>query len=148
MKSRFSTVRIRYIYICGASAALSAALLFVVYHMLRFALNHVLTDAAWLTRMMNWGINHIGTWPFFIFIGGALFAVFFWIRSQKIAEDLSQLVRGTAELARGQITDRIDVLSGGELRQIAANLNAIAFLMHEERVSTSDPEDERREIER
>ncbi|WKL00469.1 hypothetical protein Q0F98_25940 [Paenibacillus amylolyticus] len=41
--------------------------------------------------MMNWGINHIGTKPFFIFIGGAVFAIFFWIRSQKIAEDLSQL---------------------------------------------------------
>ena len=101
MKSRFSTVRLRYIYIGGASALLSAALLFVVYHMLRFAHNHVLPDTAWITRMMNWGINHIGTKPFFIFIGVAVFAIFFWIRSQKIAEDLSQLARGTADLALG-----------------------------------------------
>ncbi|WP_017689930.1 hypothetical protein [Paenibacillus sp. PAMC 26794] len=132
MKSRFSTVRLRYIYIAGASALLSAALLFVVYHVLRFAHNHVLPDTAWITRMMNWGINHIGTKPFFIFIGGAVFAIFFWIRSQKIAEDLSQLARGTAELALGHNPGRIDVLSGGELRQIAANLNVITFLLHEE----------------
>ncbi len=132
MKSRFSTVRLRYIYIGGASALLSAALLFVVYHVLRFVHNHVLPDTAWITRMMNWGINHIGTKPFFIFIGGALFAIFFCIRSQKIAEDLSQLARGTAELALGHNPGRIDVLSGGELKQIAANLNTIAFLLHEE----------------
>ncbi|WP_340016177.1 hypothetical protein [Paenibacillus sp. FSL K6-1318] len=141
MKSRFNTVRLRYIYIGGASALLSAALLFVVYHVLRFAHNHVLPDAGWITRMMNWGINHIGTRPLFIFIGGALFAIFFWIRSQKIAEDLSQLARGSAKLAKGQIPYRIDVLSGGELRLIADNLNAIAFLMNKERLNASDPED-------
>lgn len=132
MKSQFSTVRLRYIYIGGASALLSAALLFVVYHVLRFAHNHILPDAAWITRMMNWGINHIGTKPLFIFIGGAMFAIFFWIRSQKIAEDLSQLARGTAELALGHNPGRIDVLSGGELRQIAANLNVITFLLYEQ----------------
>ncbi|WP_315372362.1 hypothetical protein [Paenibacillus xylanexedens] len=132
MKSQFSTVRLRYIYIGGASALLSAALLFVVYHVLRFAHNHILSDAAWITRMMNWGINHIGTKPLFIFIGGAMFAIFFWIRSQKIAEDLSQLARGTAELALGHNPGRIDVLSGGELRQIATNLNVITFLLHEQ----------------
>ncbi|WP_339259698.1 hypothetical protein MKZ12_07715 [Paenibacillus sp. FSL R5-0713] len=147
MKSRFSTVRLRYIYIGGASALLSAALLFVVYHMLRFAHNHVLPDTAWITRMMNWGINHIGTKPFFIFIGGALFAIFFWIRSQKIAEDLSQLARGTAELALGHNPGRIDVLSGGELRQIAANLNTIASLLHEEGLNIPERKHETREIE-
>ncbi|MGN7411559.1 HAMP domain-containing protein [Paenibacillus sp. SAF-068] len=131
MKNRFSTVRLGYIYIGGASALLSAALLFVVYHVLRFAHRHVLPDTAWITGMMNWGINHIGTKPFFLFIGGAVFAIFFWIRTQQIAEDLSQLARGTAELALGQNPGRIDVLSGGELRQIAANLNTIAVLLHE-----------------
>ncbi|MDQ0657892.1 hypothetical protein [Paenibacillus sp. W2I17] len=147
MKSQFSTVRLRYIYIAGASALLSAALLFVVYHVLRFAHHHVLPDAAWITRMMNWGINHIGTKPLFIFIGGAVFAIFFWIRSQKIAEDLSQLARRTAELALGHNPGRIDVLSGGELQQIAANLNTIAFLMHKDGLSISGPKQERREIE-
>ncbi|WP_413404781.1 hypothetical protein [Paenibacillus amylolyticus] len=146
MKSQFSTVRLRYIYIGGASALLSAALLFVVYHVLRFARNHVLPDAAWITRMMNWGINHIGTKPLFIFIGGGVFAIFFWIRSQKIAEDLSQLARGTAELALGHNPGRIDVLSGGELRQIAANLNVITILLHEEGLSRSERKQERREI--
>lgn len=147
MKSQFSTVRLRYIYIGGASALLSAALLFVVYHVLRFVHNHILPDAAWITRMMNWGINHIGTKPLFIFIGGAMFGIFFWIRSQKIAEDLSQLARGTAELALGHNPGRIDVLSGGELRQIAANLNRIAILQHEEGLSRSEPKHERREVE-
>ncbi|PQP82738.1 hypothetical protein C0Q44_15175 [Paenibacillus sp. PCH8] len=139
MKSSWRTVRISYLYICGASAILSAVLLFVVHHMLRFAYAHVLSDVAWITRMMNWGINHIGTRPFLIFIGGVLFAVFFWIRSQKIAEDLRHIASGTTDLANGRVPAQMDVLSRGELRQMANHLNTIAFHMQENSQAISTP---------
>jgi hypothetical protein len=80
--------------------------------------------------MVHWGINHVGTRPFLIFIGGALFALFFWIRSQKISDDMNRITLGTQEMAAGQIPAPIEVLNGGELRQIAANLNEIALCMH------------------
>ncbi|WP_416298234.1 hypothetical protein ACM7Q1_13055 [Paenibacillus illinoisensis] len=135
MRGSLRTVRLRYIYICGASALLSAMLLFVVYRLSRFAYHHILSEATGVTRIVHWGINHVGTRPFLIFIGGALFALFFWIRSQKISDDMNRIAMGTQEMAAGQIPARIKVLNGGELRQIAANLNDVALRMHKEQLS-------------
>ncbi|WP_413376317.1 hypothetical protein [Paenibacillus taichungensis] len=140
MRLLLRTVRLSYIYICGASALLSAALLFVVYHMLRFAHHHILSETTGITRIMYWMINHIGTTPLVIFIGGGMFALFFWIRSQKIADDLKVIGRGTHELANGRIPAQIEVLNGGELRQIAADLNDIAIRIQAERLNSSDQE--------
>ncbi|WP_179283062.1 MULTISPECIES: HAMP domain-containing protein [Paenibacillus] len=140
MRLLLRTVRLRYIYICGASALLSAALLFVVYHMLRFAHRHLLSETTGITRVMHWVINHIGTTPLVIFIGGGLFALLFWIRSQKIADDLKVIARGTHELANGQIPAPIEVLNGGELRQIAADLNDVAIRIQAEHINSSDHE--------
>lgn len=140
MRLLLRTVRLSYIYICGASALLSAALLFVVYHILRFAHHHILSETTGLTRVMYWVINHIGTTPLVIFIGGGMFALFFWIRSQKIADDLKVIGRGTHELANGRIPAQIEVLNGGELRQIAADLKDIAIRIQAERLNSSDQE--------
>ncbi|MBY0219189.1 hypothetical protein [Paenibacillus illinoisensis] len=135
MRGSLRTVRLRYIYICGASALLSAMLLFVVYRLSRFAYHHILSEATGVTRIVHWGINHVGTRPFLIFIGGALFALFFWIRSQKISDDMNRIAMGTQEMAAGQIPAPIEVLNGGELWQIAANLNDVALRMHKEQMS-------------
>lgn len=140
MRLLLRTVRLSYIYICGASALLSVALLFVVYHMLRFAHHHILSETTEIIRIMYWVINHIGTTPLVIFIGGGMFALFFWIRSQKIADDLKVIGRGTHELANGRIPAQIEVLNGGELRQIAADLNDIAIRIQAEHLNSSDQE--------
>jgi hypothetical protein len=89
---------------------------------------------------MHWVINHIGTTPLVIFIGGGLFALFFWIRSQKIADDLKVIGHGTHELANGRIPAQIEVMNGGELRQIAADLNEVAVRIQAERLNSSDHE--------
>ena len=128
MSSRFNTVRMKYIYICGASALLSIVILFVVYQLMKLIYLLMFHDVAWIERVIQWGINHIGKTPLFLLAFGALFALFFWIRSQKIAEDIQQLVRGTHQLANGQTTDPIRVLSSGELRQLSEQINAIAAL--------------------
>lgn len=126
MSSRFNTVRMKYIYICGASAVLSTVLLFVVYQIMSLAYRLMFHEVVWVTAMVHWCINHIGKKPFLLAAGGGLFVLFFWIRSQKIAEDLQQLVRGAHELASGQTPSPICVLSSGELRQLSDQINAIA----------------------
>jgi hypothetical protein len=105
--------------------------------MLRYAHNHILSETTGLTQVMYWVINHIGTTPLVIFIGGGMFALFFWIRSQKIADDLKVIGRGTHELAHGRIPAQIKVLNGGELRQIAADLNDVAIRIQSERLNSS-----------
>lgn len=128
MSSRFNTVRMKYIYICGASAVLSIVLLFVMYQIMRLAYRLMYHEAAWFTHLVHWCINHIGKKPIGLLIGGGLFLLFFWIRSQKISEDMQALVRGTHELANGRNLAPIQVLSSGELRQLSDQINAIAVL--------------------
>lgn len=136
MNSFLRTVRSRYIYICGASALLSAVLLFVVYQMLRFVLNHLSAGGtSWLSQLIRWGIHNIGTRPIVIVVGAALFLTFFWIRSQKMSDDLQRISQMTHALANGETGARVEVLSGGELRQIAAQLNEIAFQREQERMN-------------
>ncbi|MGR6542538.1 HAMP domain-containing protein [Paenibacillus tundrae] len=143
MNSLLRTVRSRYIYICGASALLSVALLFVVYQMLRFVLTHLSAGGtSWLPQLIRWGIHNIGTRPIIIVVGAALFLTLFWIRSQKMSDDLQRISQMTHALANGDTGERVDVLSGGELRQIAAQLNEIAFQMEQERMNGGGSESE------
>ncbi|WP_339836650.1 hypothetical protein [Paenibacillus sp. FSL R7-0272] len=128
MSSRFNTVRMKYIYICGASAVLSIVLLFVMYQIMRLAYRLMFHEAVWFTDLVHWSINHIGKKPIGLLMGGGLFLLFFWIRSQKISEDMQALVRGTNELANGRNPAPIQILSGGELRQLSDQINAIAAL--------------------
>ncbi|MEY8744326.1 hypothetical protein AB9M62_33925 [Bacillales bacterium AN1005] len=73
MNSLLRTVRSRYIYICGASALLSVALLFVVYQMLRFVLTHLSAGGtSSLPQIVRWGIHNIGTRPIVIVVGAAI----------------------------------------------------------------------------
>ncbi|MDR6724204.1 methyl-accepting chemotaxis protein [Paenibacillus amylolyticus] len=143
MNSLLRTVRSRYIYICGASALLSVVLLFVVYQMLRFVLTHLSAGGtSWLPQLIRWGIHNIGTRPIVIVVGAVLFLTFFWIRSQKITDDLQRISQMTHALANGETGSRVDVLSGGELRQIAAQLNEIAFQMEQDRMNGGEMESE------
>lgn len=143
MNSLLRTVRSRYIYICGASALLSVVLLFVVYQMLRFVLNHLSAGGtSCLSQLIRWGIHNIGTRPIVIVVGAALFLTFFWIRSQKMSDDLQRISQMTHALANGETGARVEVLSGGELRQIAAQLNEIAFQREQERMNGSGRESE------
>lgn len=132
MGTRVNTVRMKYIYICGASAVLSTVLLFVMFQLMNLVYRFMFHDVPWITQLVHWCINVIGKKPILLVAGGGLFALFFWIRSQKIADDVGQLVRGTQQLANGRIPEPIRVLSSGELRQLSDQINAIAVLMAKE----------------
>ncbi|PZT57774.1 hypothetical protein [Paenibacillus silvae] len=132
MGTRVNTVRMKYIYICGASAVLSTVLLFVMFQLMNLVYRFMFHDVPWITQLVHWCINVIGKKPILLVAGGGLFTLFFWIRSQKIADDVGQLVRGTQQLANGRIPEPIRVLSSGELRQLSDQINAIAVLMTKE----------------
>lgn len=74
-------------------------------------------------RLTHWVINHIGKIPCAVILFVLLFSGLFILRSQKISDDLHTVLVGTSELADKGATKEIKVLSGGELGQIAANLN-------------------------
>lgn len=74
-------------------------------------------------RLIHWVINHLGQTPSAILLFILVFGGLYVLRSQKIADDLRSLVVGTSELADKGVAQNIKVLSGGEIGEIAANLN-------------------------
>lgn len=123
---KFRTVRISYLYIFLGSALLSAAFLFAVYKITALLYTHYSRQSGSLfVELIHWVINHIGKIPCAILLYLLLFCGLFILRSKKIADDLHVIMVSTSELAdRGAVQD-IRILSGGELGEIAANLNRI-----------------------
>ena len=123
---RLRTVRFSYLYIFAGSALLSAAFLFVALQAVSLLYSHYSGHSgALFVRLIHWIINHIGTKPSAMILFVTIFCGIYILRSQKIADDLQVMVRGTVELAGKGGTEEIKVLSGGELGEIAANLNRI-----------------------
>ena len=123
---RIRTVRFSYFYIFAGSALLSSAVLFVVVQAVSLLYAHYPEDSgALFVRLIHWNINYIGTKPSVMFLFVAIFSGIYMFRSQKIADDLQLMVMSTAELADKGSAPEIKVLSGGELGEIAANLNRI-----------------------
>ncbi|KAA1186817.1 hypothetical protein [Paenibacillus sp. B2(2019)] len=121
---KLRTVRIHYLYIFIGSALLSAAFLFAVQRAVALLYAHYSgKSGVFFVRLIHWVINHIGKVPCAIALFVLIFSGLFILRSQKIADDLHTVLVGTSELADKGATKEIKVLSGGELGQIAANLN-------------------------
>ncbi|OZQ65271.1 hypothetical protein CA600_14390 [Paenibacillus sp. VTT E-133280] len=121
---KLRTVRIHYLYVFIGSALLSAAFLFAVQRVVALLYAHYSGQSGvFFVRLIHWTINHIGTIPSAIILFVLFFSGLFILRSQKIADDLHTILLGTSELADQGRTQEIKVLSGGELGQIAANLN-------------------------
>lgn len=123
---KLRTVRIHYLYIFIGSALLSAAFLFAVQRAVALLYSHYSGQSGvFFVRFIHWIINHIGKIPCAIALFVLIFSGLFILRSQKIADDLHAVLVGTSELADKGTTQEIKVLSGGELGQIAVNLNRI-----------------------
>ncbi len=121
---KLQTIRIHYLYIFIGSALLSAAFLFVVQRGVALLYAHYSGQSdAFFIRLTHWVINHIGKIPCAVILFVLLFSGLFILRSQKISDDLHTVLVGTSEMADKGATTEIKVLSGGELGQIAANLN-------------------------
>ncbi|WP_340005251.1 hypothetical protein MHH52_26370 [Paenibacillus sp. FSL K6-0276] len=121
---RLQTVRISFLYIFMGSALLSAAFLFAVLRVVTLLYSHYSGQSGvFFVRLIHWIINHIGKTPCAIVLFVLIFSGLFILRSQKIADDLHTVLVGTSELAVKGTTQEIKVLSGGELGQIASNLN-------------------------
>ncbi|OMD97697.1 HAMP domain-containing protein [Paenibacillus odorifer] len=122
--SKLRTVRISYLYIFMGCALLSAAFLFVVQRAVALLYSHYSGQpGAFFVRLIHWVINHMGQTPSAILLFILVFGGLYVLRSQKMADDLRSLVVGTTELADKGVAQNIKVLSGGEIGEIAANLN-------------------------
>lgn len=121
---KWLTVRAAYLYTVTGSALLSGIVLFLTYRVFVWSYAHVSPDSffAMLARGL---VNYIGRMPIAAVVFFIVFAGLFMLRSQKLAEDMKQIVRAAEELAdRGSFRE-LKVASGGELKALASHLQGI-----------------------
>ncbi|OZB93297.1 hypothetical protein [Paenibacillus sp. XY044] len=122
--SKRLTVRAAYLYIMTGSALLSGIVLFLTYRVFAWSYAHVSPDS-FFARLARGLVNYIGKTPIAAAVFFAVFAGLFMLRSQKLADDMKQIVRAAEELAdRGSFSE-LKVASGGELKTLVSHLQGI-----------------------
>ncbi|GGG00892.1 hypothetical protein GCM10010912_52180 [Paenibacillus albidus] len=123
---KLHTVRLSYLYIFGGSLLLSGVFLFAVQRMFHIIYSRYTPESeALFVRCTHWIINHIGKTPIVLFLFMAGSAGLFWMRSQKTAEDMKALLLAGEALAVKGSFEKLSVISGGELGQLAGHLRTV-----------------------
>lgn len=121
---KWLTVRAAYLYTVTGSALLSGIVLFLTYRVFVWSYAHVSPDS-FFARLARGLVNYIGRTPIAAVVFLIMFAGLFMLRSQKLADDMKQIVRAAEELAdRGSFRE-LKVASGGELKALASHLQGI-----------------------
>ncbi|WP_145139402.1 hypothetical protein [Paenibacillus sp. Y412MC10] len=121
---KWLTVRAAYLYTVTGSALLSGIVLFLTYRVFVWSYAHVSPDS-FFARLARGLVNYIGRTPIAAVVFLIMFAGLFMLRSQKLADDMKQIVRAAEELAdRGSFRE-LKVASGGELKALANHLQGI-----------------------
>ncbi|WP_145947948.1 hypothetical protein [Paenibacillus sp. Y412MC10] len=125
---KWLTVRAAYLYTVTGSALLSGIVLFLTYRVFVWSYAHVSPDS-FFARLARGLVNYIGRTPIAAVVFLVVFAGLFMLRSQKLADDMKQIVRAAEELAdRGSFRE-LKVASGGELKALASHLQGICRWM-------------------
>lgn len=121
---KWLTVRAAYLYTVTGSALLSGIVLFLTYRVFVWSYAHVSPDS-FFARLARGLVNYIGRTPIAAIVFLIVFAGLFMLRSQKLADDMKQIVRAAEELAdRGSFRE-LKVATGGELKALANHLQGI-----------------------
>ncbi|MDT3428062.1 hypothetical protein J2Z22_003652 [Paenibacillus forsythiae] len=125
MKRRY-TLRLGYLYITCGCALLSGALLLAVRRICALLYSWYSPESAALfIRLSNGAINTVGRAPFSVILYLTGFGLLYVLRSGILAGDMKTLLRASRELAEGGLVPEVAVRSGGELAELAANLQRI-----------------------
>ncbi|QYR21115.1 HAMP domain-containing histidine kinase [Paenibacillus sp. sptzw28] len=84
------------------------------------------SSSAFVTSLLRWIINNIGSTPIMSIVGVLLFFVFFFFFSRNILKYIEEITFGVEEIARGKLTHRIPVKSEDELGIVAKSINQMA----------------------
>ncbi|MBB3130954.1 hypothetical protein FHS19_005673 [Paenibacillus rhizosphaerae] len=121
---KWLTVRAAYLYTMTGSALLSGIVLFLTYRVFAWSYAHVSPDS-FFARLARGLVNYIGRMPIAAAVFFIVFAGLFMLRSQKLADDMKQIVRAAEELAERGSFNELEVASGGELKALACHLQGV-----------------------
>jgi len=130
-KNGTATVRVRYAAIAASCLLLAGMLTVAVQQAAGWVIRTMPDSAHFAIRALRWGVNHIGMRPMLVLGFLGVGALLFWLRAGKLDGDLRELSRAARELADGVPMRPAQVLSSGELRELAQQLQRADRRMRE-----------------
>ncbi|MFE6075492.1 sensor histidine kinase [Paenibacillus sp. NPDC057886] len=122
-----NTVRWKFIYAFLLSGILTAAILYggsKVVHSILAAQTY--PDYSIPARGIRWLVNNIGSVPLMIIVGILSFVLFFFLFTRRVMLVLDEITAGIQEVAKGELSHRIEVKTSDEFGVVAASINQMA----------------------
>ncbi|MFS0857678.1 sensor histidine kinase [Paenibacillus taichungensis] len=122
-----NTVRWKFIYAFLLSGILTAAILYggsKVVHSILAAQTY--PNYSIPARGIRWLVNHIGSVPLMIMVGILGFVLFFFLFTRRVMLVLDEITAGIQEVAKGELSHRIEVKTSDEFGVVAASINQMA----------------------
>ncbi|MDK8189298.1 HAMP domain-containing sensor histidine kinase [Paenibacillus sp. UMB7766-LJ446] len=122
-----NTVRWKFIYAFMLSGILTAAILYGGSNVVRSILDaQTYPDYSLPARGIRWLVNNIGSVPLMIIVGILGFVLFFFLFTRRLMLVLDEITAGIQEVAKGELSHRIEVNTSDEFGVVAASINQMA----------------------
>lgn len=122
-----NTVRWKFIYAFLLSGILTAVILYGGSQVGQTILEaQTYPDYSIPAQGIRWLVNHIGSVPLMIVVGVLCFVLFFFLFSRKVMRVLDEITAGIQEVAKGELSHRIEVKTSDEFGVVAASINQMA----------------------
>ncbi|MDR6724203.1 signal transduction histidine kinase [Paenibacillus amylolyticus] len=122
-----NTVRWKFIYAFLLSGILTAAILYGGSKVVQSILAaQTYPNYSIPARGVRWLINNIGSIPLMMVIGILGFVLFFFLFTRRTIMVLNEITAGIQEVAKGELSHRIEVKSSDEFGVVAASINQMA----------------------
>lgn len=122
-----NTVRWKFIYAFLLSGILTAAILYGGSNVVRSILDaQTYPDYSLPARGIRWLVNNIGSVPLMIIVGILGFVLFFFLFTRRLMLVLDEITAGIQEVAKGELSHRIEVNTSDEFGVVAASINQMA----------------------
>ncbi|WP_366289983.1 HAMP domain-containing sensor histidine kinase [Paenibacillus sp. AN1007] len=122
-----NTVRWKFIYAFLLSGVLTAVILYGSGKLGETILaNQPYPNYTIPGQAVRWLVNHIGSVPLMIAVGIICFVLFFFLFTRKVMVVLDEITAGIQEVAKGELSHRIEVKTADEFGVVAASINQMA----------------------
>lgn len=122
-----NTVRWKFIYAFLLSGILTAAILYGGSKVANSILAaQTYPDYSIPARGIRWLVNNIGSVPLMIMVGILGFVLFFFLFTRRVMLVLDEITAGIQEVAKGELSHRIEVKTSDEFGVVAASVNQMA----------------------
>lgn len=122
-----NTVRWKFIYAFMLSGILTAVILYGAGKVGETILeNQQYPNYTIPGQVVRWLVNHIGSVPLMIAVGIISFVLLFFLFTRKAMVVLDEITAGIQEVAKGELSHRIEVKTSDEFGVVAASINQMA----------------------